>query len=100
MTPCPVLVVDGDFEAHPSSTGSGDVVWWLVENTDLRRAEKALHSERERAALLAQISSALSSSLNVDRCTKVTARMAADHLADAAVIVPQGRAPRRGARPP
>ncbi|MGW0875450.1 PP2C family protein-serine/threonine phosphatase [Streptomyces sp. NPDC002740] len=82
------------FEAHPSPAEGGDVVWWLVENTDLRLAEQALHSERERAALLAEISGALLSSLNVDRCTEVTARMAADHLADAAVIV----APAQGRR--
>ncbi|MDR6974232.1 GAF domain-containing protein [Streptomyces sp. 3330] len=82
------------FAAHPSPTEGGDVVWWLVENTDLRLAEQALHSERERAALLSEISGALLSSLNVDRCTEVTARMAADHLADAAVIV----APSRGRR--
>ncbi|MFI1927823.1 MULTISPECIES: PP2C family protein-serine/threonine phosphatase [unclassified Streptomyces] len=82
------------FVAHPSPTESGDVVWWLVENTDLRLAEQALHGERERAALLAEISGALLSSLNVDRCTEVTARMAADHLADAAVIV----APAQGRR--
>ncbi|MFI5874994.1 SpoIIE family protein phosphatase [Streptomyces sp. NPDC051445] len=79
------------FDAHPSPTGGGDVVWWLVENTELRLAEKALHGERERAALLAEISGALLSSLNVDRCTEVTARMAADHLADAAVIVAPGQ---------
>ncbi|KQX65154.1 PP2C family protein-serine/threonine phosphatase [Streptomyces sp. Root1310] len=82
------------FVAHPSPAEGGDVVWWLVENTDLRLAEQALHSERERAALLAEISGALLSSLNVDRCTEVTARMAADHLADAAVIV----APAQGRR--
>ncbi|WP_314220750.1 PP2C family protein-serine/threonine phosphatase [Streptomyces sp. DSM 40713] len=82
------------FVAHPSPTEGGDVVWWLVENTDLRLAEQALHSERERAGLLAEISGALLSSLNVDRCTEVTARMAADHLADAAVIV----APAQGRR--
>ncbi|GGQ64716.1 PP2C family protein-serine/threonine phosphatase [Streptomyces asoensis] len=82
------------FEAHPSPTEGGDVVWWLVENTGLRLAEEALHSERERAALLAEVSGELLSSLNVDRCTEVTARMAAGHLADAAVIV----APAQGRR--
>jgi serine phosphatase RsbU (regulator of sigma subunit) len=81
------------FAAHPSPGAGGTVLWWLVEDTDLRSAEQALRSERERTALLADISSALLSSLNVDRCTEVTARMAADHLADAAVIVgpSQGR---------
>ncbi|WP_434099781.1 PP2C family protein-serine/threonine phosphatase [Streptomyces minutiscleroticus] len=84
------------FEAHPSPGEDGDVVWWLVENTDLRLAEDALRTERERTELLARVSGALLSSLNVDRCTEVTARMAADHLADAAVIV----APAQGRRHP
>ncbi|MFE2917172.1 PP2C family protein-serine/threonine phosphatase [Kitasatospora indigofera] len=75
------------FEAHPTVDGGAQVVWWLMEITDLREAEQALRSERDRTGLLAQISSALLSSLNVERCTEVTARMAADHLADAAVIV-------------
>ncbi|MGQ4363485.1 SpoIIE family protein phosphatase [Streptomyces sp. SAS_272] len=87
-------VADRTFAAHPSPGEGGNVVWWLVEDTDLRSAQRALHSERERTSLLADISGALSSSLNVDRCTEVTARMAADHLADAAVIV----APARGRR--
>ncbi|MGW1273968.1 PP2C family protein-serine/threonine phosphatase [Streptomyces sp. NPDC002491] len=87
-------VADRTFAAHPSPGERGNVVWWLVEDTDLRTAQQALRSERERTALLADISGALLSSLNVDRCTEVTARTAADHLADAAVIV----APARGRR--
>ncbi|GGS11689.1 hypothetical protein GCM10010269_58630 [Streptomyces humidus] len=94
----PAHVVSGavahrTFQAHPSPGEGGNVVWWLVEDTALRSAEQALRSERERTALLADISGALLSSLNVDRCTEVTARMAADHLADAALIVTpaQGR---------
>ncbi|WP_306325972.1 PP2C family protein-serine/threonine phosphatase [Streptomyces venezuelae] len=81
------------FEAHPSPGEDGYTVWWLVENTDLHLAEQTLRGERERTTLLADVSSALFSSLNVERCTEVTARMAADHFADAAVIVSpsQGR---------
>lgn len=75
------------FEAHPTRDRGAQVLWWLMEITDLRVAEEALRTERDRTGLLAQISSALLSSLNVERCTEVTARMAADHLADAAVIV-------------
>ncbi|MFF3306338.1 PP2C family protein-serine/threonine phosphatase [Streptomyces sp. NPDC002952] len=82
------------FEAHPTPASGGNVVWWLVDSTDLRLAEQALDSERERARLLADISSALLSTLNVERCTEVTARMAADHLADAAVIVAPAHGPR------
>lgn len=84
------------FEAYPSPCDDGTVVWWLLEDTDRRLAEQALRGERERAALLAEVSSALLSSLNVDRCLTVTARMAAGHLADAAIIV----APAQGRRHP
>lgn len=86
-------VGDRTFEAHPTRTDGGDVVWWLVDDTDRRVAEDALRAERERAAFLAGASSALLSSLNVERCMEVTAELAAEHLADAAVIVapPRGR---------
>ncbi|WP_406841415.1 PP2C family protein-serine/threonine phosphatase [Streptomyces sp. AHU1] len=86
-------VGDRTFEAHPTGTDDGDVMWWLVDDTDRRLAEDALKAERERAAFLAGASSALLSSLNVERCMEVTAELAAEHLADAAVIVapPRGR---------
>ncbi|MER5387136.1 GAF domain-containing SpoIIE family protein phosphatase [Streptomyces sp. NPDC002688] len=86
-------VGDRTFEAHPTRTDDGDVIWWLVDDTDRRLAEDALRTERERTAFLAGASSALLSSLNVERCMEVTARLAAEHLADAAVIVapPRGR---------
>ncbi|MGW7267000.1 SpoIIE family protein phosphatase [Streptomyces sp. NPDC054842] len=89
-------VGDRSFEAHPTRTGNGDVVWWLVDDTDRRLAEEALATERRRTAVLAGASSTLLSSLNVERCMEATARMAAEHLADAAVIV----APARGHRLP
>ncbi|MFF8288921.1 PP2C family protein-serine/threonine phosphatase [Streptomyces sp. NPDC016309] len=95
--PAPSGAIDHrSFEAHPSTTGEGGVVWWLVDNTDVRLAEQELRDERERTGLLAHVSNTLLSSLNVERCTEVTARMAADHLADAAVIV----APAQGRRYP
>lgn len=89
-------VGDRTFEGHPTCTEDGDVMWWLVDDTDRRLAEDALRSERERTAFLAGASSALLSSLNVERCMEVTARLAAEHLADAAVIV----APSRGRKVP
>ncbi|MFC9292355.1 serine/threonine protein phosphatase, partial [Streptomyces sp. NPDC057052] len=77
------------FRAHPTTGPAldGDVVWWLVEDTDLRLTEQALRSSRERAAVLAEVSGVLLSPLDVDQCLDATARMAADHLADAAVVV-------------
>ena len=75
------------FEAHPTVQDSGDVVWWLVDDTDHRLAREALRMERERTAFLAEASNTLLSSLNVGRCMDVTAQLAADHLADAALVV-------------
>ncbi|MFF3307768.1 PP2C family protein-serine/threonine phosphatase [Streptomyces sp. NPDC002952] len=89
-------VGDRSFEAHPTRTADGDVMWWLVDDTDRRLAEEALATERRRTAVLAGASSTLLSSLNVERCMEATARMAAEHLADAAVIV----GPVRGHRLP
>ncbi|MFJ8200754.1 PP2C family protein-serine/threonine phosphatase [Streptomyces sp. NPDC096152] len=84
------------FDAHPTPSGDGDVVWWLVDDTDRRLAQEALRSEQERTGILAEVSSTLLSSLNVSRCMELTARMAADHLADAAVVI----APAQGRRHP
>ncbi|MEU0336720.1 PP2C family protein-serine/threonine phosphatase [Streptomyces sp. NPDC006193] len=81
------------FEAHPTPAGDGDVVWWLVDDTDRRLAEAALADARQRSALLADVSGQLLSTLNVTRCMEATARMATDHLAEAALLVapPKGR---------
>lgn len=81
------------FEAHPTPSSDGDVVWWLIDDTDRRLAEASLRSEQERAAILSEVSSTLLSSMNVAHCTEATARLAAHHLADAAVLVSpaQGR---------
>nr|WP_042391048.1 PP2C family protein-serine/threonine phosphatase [Streptacidiphilus melanogenes] len=81
------------FEAHPTPATDGDVVWWLVDDTDRRLAETALEDAQSRSAILSRASSALLSTLNLQRCMEVTAAMAVQHLADAAVLVapPQGR---------
>lgn len=78
------------FEARPVDD-RGAVVWWLVEDTDARLAREELRVERERAALLGRMSSALSTSLHPERCAEVTARLAAEHLADAAVVIAPAR---------
>ncbi|MFE6286059.1 PP2C family protein-serine/threonine phosphatase [Streptomyces sp. NPDC057877] len=80
--------------AHPTVAGNGAVTWWLVDETDRLLAEAALHRERERTAFLADASSRLLASLNTKRCMEVTVELAAQHLADAAVLV----APRTGRR--
>lgn len=84
---------DRHFEAHPTTTDEGDVVWWLVDETDRRLAEAALSDAQARSEVLAKASSALLSTLNVPRCMEVAASMAAEHLAEAAVLIapPQGR---------
>ncbi|GAA3491364.1 GAF domain-containing SpoIIE family protein phosphatase [Streptomyces cremeus] len=94
-------LVSGDvahrsYEAHPTVQDDGDVVWWLMDDTDHRLAREALHIEQERTAFLAEASNALLSSLNLERCMDVTAQLAAEHLADAAVVI----APSSGYRLP
>ncbi|WP_428985186.1 SpoIIE family protein phosphatase [Streptomyces hundungensis] len=89
-------VDDRIFEGHPTVEDGGTVLWWLVDATDHLLAQEALRRERERTAFLGKASNLLLSSLNVDRCTHVTAQMAAEHLADAALVV----APARGDRLP
>ncbi len=86
-------VADRFFEAHPTPADDGDVVWWLVDDTDRRLAEAALAGARQRSALLADVSGQLLSTLNLARCMEATARMATDHLAEAALLIapPQGR---------
>ncbi|MEV7416062.1 GAF domain-containing SpoIIE family protein phosphatase [Streptomyces sp. NPDC089919] len=78
------------YAAHPASRGDGCVVWWLVDDTDQREARDALTAERERTAFLTRASNLLLSSLNLDRCMGITARLAADELADAAVVIAAG----------
>ncbi|GHE63895.1 serine/threonine-protein phosphatase [Streptomyces vinaceus] len=84
------------YEAHPSVRDDGTVGWWLVDDTDHQLVRDALHKERERTAFLAKVSSALLSTLNLGRCMDVTAQMAAESLADAALAI----APSRGRRLP
>ncbi|MFJ1587860.1 PP2C family protein-serine/threonine phosphatase [Streptomyces sp. NPDC088197] len=82
------------FEAHPTVLADGSAVWWLVEDTDRRLAREALRMERERTEFLSRSSNLLLSSLNLDRCMDVTAQMAAEHLADAAMVIAPSRANR------
>ncbi|MFI8171519.1 PP2C family protein-serine/threonine phosphatase [Streptomyces sp. NPDC086081] len=82
--------------AHPTAAADGDVVWWLVDDTERRVAEEAVRSAQARSQILAEVSSTLLSTLNVPRCTEVAASLAAQHLAEAAVLV----APAQGRRHP
>ncbi|MGG2461223.1 SpoIIE family protein phosphatase [Streptomyces sp. RGM 3693] len=86
-------VAGRSFEAHATRLPDGEVVWWLTDDTEVRLAERQLLQERHRAAFLARASSELLSSLNLDRCMEVAGRLAAAHLADAAVVIapPRGR---------
>jgi hypothetical protein len=80
-------VGDRSVRARASARADGSVVWWLVDDTDQRLAEQALRVERERTAFLAEVSSKLLASLNVERCMDVTAQEAVRRLADAAVVI-------------
>ncbi|MFJ2556386.1 MULTISPECIES: SpoIIE family protein phosphatase [unclassified Streptomyces] len=75
------------YEAHPTQGQDGNVVWWLVDDTDRRLAEEALAEERERTTFLTEASNVLLASLNTDRCMSATAQLAAEYLADIAVVV-------------
>ncbi|WP_329362997.1 SpoIIE family protein phosphatase [Streptomyces sp. NBC_00669] len=90
------LIGERSFEAYPRAQGDGTVVWWLVDDTELRLVREALRLEREQTAFLTRASSTLLSSLNMVRCMEVIAHLASEHLADAALVV----APARGTRLP
>ena len=75
------------FEAHPARGQAAEVVWWLIDGTERLLAEQALTTERERTGFLVEASNVLLASLNPDRCMAATVRLAAEHLADAAVVV-------------
>ncbi|WP_067484332.1 PP2C family protein-serine/threonine phosphatase [Actinomadura hibisca] len=89
-------VGEGFFAAHPSVLPGGGTAWWLVEETAHRAAVAELEAERERTRFLTEASSALLASLNLDRCMEITARLAAAHLADAALVI----APTTTRKPP
>lgn len=91
-TPAAGRIGERSFAAHPARSAQDRVVWWLVDDTDRRLAEEALRSERARTAFLARASTALLASLHVETCMEATARLAVEHLANAAVTV----APARG----
>jgi hypothetical protein len=78
---------DRFIEAHPTTAREGHVVWWLIDGTDRRLAETALSDAQNRSAVLAEVSDALLSTLNVPRCMEVAASLAAQHLAEAAVVI-------------
>ncbi|MGI5328607.1 PP2C family protein-serine/threonine phosphatase [Actinomadura nitritigenes] len=69
---------------------SAGTVWWLFDVTENRRLERELAAERERTSFLADASSQLLASLNLERCMEVTVRLAARHLADAALVIAPG----------
>ncbi|WP_410635686.1 PP2C family protein-serine/threonine phosphatase [Amycolatopsis sp. cmx-4-83] len=79
-------VGERSFAAHPILHGDA-VTWWLVDETDARVARDALAREQERTAFLSDASAALLGSLNLERCMEVAARLAAEHLADAALVL-------------
>ncbi|MGW0927983.1 PP2C family protein-serine/threonine phosphatase [Streptomyces sp. NPDC002644] len=84
---CRGPVGDRWFRAHPVFAPDGGVGWWLLDDTARHAAERRLAEERRLAGVLAEASGALLATLNPERCLELTARLAAEHLADAAVVV-------------
>jgi len=73
----------------------GDCTGWLLTDvTEERAALKRLSDERIRTQFLVRASARLLASLNQRRCLRATAELAAEQLADAAVLV----TPTRGRR--
>ncbi|MEU0217938.1 hypothetical protein ABZ281_23770 [Streptomyces sp. NPDC006265] len=87
--PVPVSGTVGDrsFSARPSAAAGARTVWWLMEETAHRSAVGELEAERGRTRFLAETSTALLASLNLERCMEVTARLAIEHLADTALVI-------------
>jgi serine phosphatase RsbU (regulator of sigma subunit) len=84
------LVSGRSFAAHPVGHEGRAVTWWLVEDTEVRSAQEALRVARDRTALLGEVSTALLSVLNPQRCMQVTAQLAAKHLADVGLVIGAG----------
>ncbi|WP_432159686.1 PP2C family protein-serine/threonine phosphatase [Streptomyces sp. NRRL F-5630] len=82
------------YEASPVRHEGGEFTWWLREAGEEEGLRAELRAERARNALLEEASAQLLASLNADRALAITARLAARHLADAAVVV----SPWRGRR--
>ncbi|MGW5309472.1 PP2C family protein-serine/threonine phosphatase [Nocardia thailandica] len=84
---------DHVIDAHPTVLGDGSVLWWLLTDTAtaLERAERDLREAQERTAFLAEAAEILMGSLNPQRCMESIARIAADRLGDAAVVVAAAR---------
>ncbi|WP_052422989.1 PP2C family protein-serine/threonine phosphatase [Nonomuraea candida] len=75
---------DRVYQAHAVHATADRTVWWLIDVTGRRHEADSL---REWAAFLADASSELLPSLNLDRCLEVTACLAARRLAGAALVV-------------
>ncbi|WP_336217103.1 PP2C family protein-serine/threonine phosphatase [Nonomuraea sp. LPB2021202275-12-8] len=75
------------FQAHPVHADSDRVIWWLVDVTGHRQDIDALRAERGWTAFMVEASNELLSSLNLDRCLEMTASLATQRLADAALVV-------------
>ncbi|MEV6007967.1 PP2C family protein-serine/threonine phosphatase [Streptomyces sp. NPDC051976] len=96
LPPVPGTIGEREVDAHPVPGPDGVVAWWLTDATGRRTAEEELAAERKRTRFLAESSNVLLASLNTDKCVAATVQLAADHLADAAVVV---RPPSRGKLP-
>ncbi|MER5885882.1 PP2C family protein-serine/threonine phosphatase [Streptomyces sp. NPDC001941] len=86
-------------DALPGYAPDGSAVWWLVDASPAQLPEdscgpesaaEALADERERTRLLEEVSGQLRGPPDVRTCTTTAIRLAAEHLADAAMVVGAG----------
>jgi serine phosphatase RsbU (regulator of sigma subunit) len=80
------VIAGRNFRAHGTQLGDA-VAWWLLDDTEEQRTKRLLELERERTAFLAHASNLLLSSMNLGRCMEITAQLASECLADAAVVI-------------
>ncbi|MBR7825021.1 serine/threonine-protein phosphatase [Actinospica sp. MGRD01-02] len=65
----------------------GNTAWWLSDRTEYEALQGDLTRERESKAFLIEASNRLLASLNVEKTTATAASLAAEHLAELAIVV-------------
>ncbi|MEW2354035.1 PP2C family protein-serine/threonine phosphatase [Spirillospora sp. NPDC029432] len=72
---------------HSARGAPVPTAWWLADITERVRLAEDLAAERRRMAFLAEESGWFLGSLNLERCMEAAVRLAARHLAGAALVI-------------